>query len=108
MRRARSGDRFRIGVVAPGAPLDREVADEVRGLAAELYPDGGVEIVVHRQCFLSHGHFAGDDAARTAAFLDFANDPAFDAVWFARGGYGACRLVEGAFAGLAAAAEGKA
>ena len=103
-----SRDRFRIGVVAPGTPLDREVADEVQVLAAELYPDGAVEIVVHPQCFLTHGHFAGDDAARTAAFLEIANDPDFDAVWFARGGYGACRLVEGVFAGLEPAAADKA
>jgi muramoyltetrapeptide carboxypeptidase len=103
-----STDRFRIGVVAPGSPLDRDVAEEVRDLAAELYPDGAVEIVVHPQCFLSWGHFAGHDDARRQAFLEMANDPALDAVWFARGGYGACRIVEGALAGLAPAAADKA
>jgi muramoyltetrapeptide carboxypeptidase len=99
---------IRIGIVAPGTPLEPATADEVLALAAELYPDGAAEIVVHPQCFLTHGHFAGDDTTRTAAFLEFANDPAFDAVWFARGGYGACRLVEGVFAGLAPAAADKA
>ena len=29
------------------------------------------------------------DAARADALVEFGNDPAFDAVWFARGGYGA-------------------
>ena len=99
---------FRIGVVAPGTPLEPATAEEVLALAGELHPDGAVEIAVHPQCFLNHGHFAGDDRTRTAAFLEFANDPAFDAVWFARGGYGACRLVEGVFAGLAPAAADKA
>ncbi|MGL4313683.1 MAG: LD-carboxypeptidase, partial [Sphingomonas sp.] len=37
--------------------------------------------------------FAGPDAARAAAFLDVANDPAVDAVWFARGGYGSNRII---------------
>jgi len=46
---------------------------------------------------LSAGHFAGTDAERSAAFLDVANDPKYEAVWFARGGYGACRLDEDIF-----------
>ena len=41
---------------------------------------------------------------RALAFLQIANDPAFDALWFARGGYGSCRIAEGVFAGLTAAA----
>jgi muramoyltetrapeptide carboxypeptidase len=101
-------ESLRIGVVAPGSPLDRDVAEEVGAVAAELWPGGAVELVFHPQCFLSCGHFAGDDAARTAAFLELANDPAFDAVWFGRGGYGACRLVEGVLAGLEPAAADKA
>ena len=31
---------------------------------------------------------------RAQAFIDIANDEAFDAVWFARGGYGSCRVAE--------------
>jgi muramoyltetrapeptide carboxypeptidase len=38
--------------------------------------------------------FRGDDETRALAFLDIANDESFAAVWFARGGYGACRVVE--------------
>ena len=40
------------------------------------------------------GHFGGDDASRGAALVEYANDPAIDAIWFARGGYGACRIAE--------------
>ncbi|MDE2340427.1 MAG: LD-carboxypeptidase, partial [Alphaproteobacteria bacterium] len=47
---------------------------------------------------LREGHFAGLDDARVAALLEVANDPAFDAVWCARGGYGACRVAEAALA----------
>ena len=37
-----------------------------------------------------HGHFAGDDALRARAFVEVANDEGYDALWFARGGYGCC------------------
>jgi muramoyltetrapeptide carboxypeptidase len=86
--------RCRIGVVAPASRMSPEVAEKVPALAAHRYPDRTPEIVFHPQCFASHGHFAGDDETRARAFLDVANDESFDAVWFARGGYGSCRLVE--------------
>lgn len=81
-----------VGIVAPAAPLDPVVADQVRLLAGDI--DNGPHLLVHPQCFLSEGHFAGDDEARERAFLDIANDPHFDAVWIARGGYGSCRIAE--------------
>jgi muramoyltetrapeptide carboxypeptidase len=89
----------RIGVVAPGSPMSEAVAERVAGLDSE--------VVFHPQCFLSHGHFAGDDAARAAAFIEVANDPAIDAVWIGRGGYGSCRIAEQVLAGLGEAARAK-
>lgn len=53
---------------------------------------GRVELVFHPQCLFSWRHFAGEDSARADAFVDVANDPAFHAVWWARGGYGANRI----------------
>ena len=97
---------MRIGVVAPGTPITADVADRVSAIAEARHPD--VELVFHPQCFLSHGHFAGDDAARAAAFVEVANDPAYDALWFARGGYGACRIAQDVLAELSAAARDKA
>jgi muramoyltetrapeptide carboxypeptidase len=84
--------RCRIGVVAPASRMSAEVAEKVQVLAARRYPDRTPEIVFHPQCFESHGHFAGDDETRARAFLEVANDESFDAVWFARGGYGSCRV----------------
>lgn len=40
------------------------------------------------------GYFAGDDDTRTAALLDAVRDPDVRAIWAARGGYGATRVME--------------
>ncbi len=93
--------------MAPGTRIDAGIADEVKHLASRHYPDKPPEIEFHPQCFLSSGHFAGDDAARAAAFLDIANDASFDALWFARGGYGSCRFAEEVLPRLTPAARDK-
>jgi muramoyltetrapeptide carboxypeptidase len=97
----------RIGVVAPSSRMDPTVPAEVEALVRRLYPDGRVEVVFDPQCFLVHNHFAGDDDARAEGFLRVANDPAFDALWFARGGYGSNRPAAAILAGLADAARDK-
>ncbi|OCC23098.1 LD-carboxypeptidase [Croceicoccus estronivorus] len=95
----------RIIVCAPSTPLKREDADRVLELAALHFP--AVQIAFHEQCFAVDGHFAGPDAMRRDALIESANDPAFDAVWFARGGYGANRIAERVVAGLDDAARNK-
>lgn len=87
-------------MVAPGSRIEPALAEKVTALAAALFPDAPPELRFHPQCFLSSGHFAGKDGERAQAFLDMANDASLDAVWFARGGYGACRLVERVLAGV--------
>lgn len=72
---------------------------------ALTYPEH--EIVFHPQCYMLQGHFAGPDLVRAEAFLEFANDPAFDAIWFARGGYGSNRILDMAIPHLNAAAKQK-
>src|SRR6187431_750909 len=94
----------RIAICAPGTPITRDVAARVTAIAAE-FPQ--VELQFHEQCFVEQGHFAGPDADRLAALLDCANDPAFDAVWFAKGGYGANRIAAAAHATMNDAARGK-
>ena len=101
------GQRIRIGVVAPGTRIDEAMAERVKALAADAFLDQAPEIVFHRQCFLSAGHFAGDDKARAEAFLEIANDPKFDALWIARGGYGACRMAETVLANYHESARAK-
>ena len=103
-----SRERCKIGVVAPASRMSPDVATSVSALGERLYPDRTPEIVFHSQCFASHGHFAGDDEARVQAFLDIANDGSYNAVWFARGGYGSCRVVESIMSRLIQASRGKA
>jgi muramoyltetrapeptide carboxypeptidase len=95
---------MRIAVVAPSCPLTAKAAERVQALVAER---GDCELVVHPQCFLSDGHFAGPDEARLAALREVMADRAIDAVWFARGGYGSNRIAEAALADLPDAAGGK-
>lgn len=95
----------RIAICAPSTPLTPKDVARVEAVAAE-FPS--LELAFHEQVYLSQGHFAGSDEQRLAALLECANDPAFDAVWFARGGYGANRIAAQALAGMSDAARGKA
>ncbi len=95
-----------IALVCPGGPITRELAEKTGEITAARFGES-VKLHFHQQCFLSAGHFAGTDAQRSAAFLEVSNDPIYDAVWFARGGYGAGNLDDGIFAQLTDAARKK-
>lgn len=97
----------RIGIVAPSCPIDQDVANAVGARATALYGKDAPELVFHPQCFLSSGHFAGDDPTRLSALVEYANDPTLDAVWFARGGYGSGRIAEAALESMGDAARVK-
>lgn len=94
----------RIAICAPSRNLTSADAERVMALAAD-FPD--LDLQFHPQCFFSEGHFAGSDAQRCAALVECANDPAFDAVWFARGGYGAARIAQDALTRFDRAAQDK-
>ena len=98
---------MRIGITAPSCTLDPLVVERLMSLVAGHYGGGGPELIVHPQCHLSQGHFAGPDDARIAALVEMANDPTLDAIWFARGGYGACRVAEAAMDQFASCAGDK-
>jgi muramoyltetrapeptide carboxypeptidase len=98
---------MRIAVVAPSNTVSPQIPARIAALVADRYSNDAPEIVFHPQCFLSEGHFAGSDAARENALVEVANDPAFDAVWFGRGGYGANRIAEAAIARMGDAARTK-
>ena len=95
---------MRIAVVAPSCPLKPQAAERVIKIVENR---GDCELVIHPQCFLVEGHFAGPDAARLAALREAVADPSIDAVWFARGGYGSNRIAEAALSDLPAVAREK-
>jgi muramoyltetrapeptide carboxypeptidase len=95
---------MRIAVIAPSCTLKREAAERVHAIVADR---GDCELIIHPQCFLSEGHFAGPDEARLAALREVMADGSVDAVWFARGGYGSNRIAEAALADLPEAARTK-
>ena len=98
-------EKVRIGIVAPARRLEEATAERLNLAAARLEPL--VELKFHPYCFLAHGHFAGTDAQRTAAVVDYANDPDLDALWFARGGYGTGRIATDVLDQLGPSAERK-
>ncbi len=83
----RPGDR--IGVAALSGPVDPDRLD--RGLAA--LERLGFEPVPAANLRSRSGLFAGSDSERLDAFHRVAADPSVRAVVFARGGYGATRLL---------------
>ena len=97
--------KFRIGIVAPARRLEEATAVYLSLVAARLEPS--VELKFHPHCFLAHGHFAGTDAQRAAAVVEYANDPTLDALWFARGGYGTGRIANDVIGGLGPSAKHK-
>ncbi|HEV2595754.1 MAG TPA: LD-carboxypeptidase [Sphingomicrobium sp.] len=95
---------MRIAIVAPSCTLSPDAARAVQSIIGKR---ADCELVIHQQCFLSDGHFAGPDAERLAALREVMADPSIDAVWFARGGYGSNRIAEAAVADLPGAAASK-
>ena len=95
---------MRIAVVAPSCTLSQKAAEAVGEVVRRR---GDCEIVFHPQCFLIDGHFAGPDSVRLTALREVMADSSFDAVWFARGGYGSNRIAEAALAKPPAQASNK-
>ncbi len=120
----------RIGIVAPSVYLLPHHVERANALATAQFPDA--ELVWHPQVYgrspneaggetgfvlsdaanipppENHGHFAGSDAQRAAAFVEFANREDIDAIWFARGGYGSGRIAQDVLPLLGPAARTKA
>lgn len=102
-----SGEKLRIGVVAPaGVLLDHSLLDRACA-AADTISGGAAELVIHDQCRLADGHFAGSDDQRIAALVEFGNRPDIQAMWMLRGGYGSNRMAEPAIAQLGERARAK-
>jgi muramoyltetrapeptide carboxypeptidase len=91
VRPPKLGPGSRIGLVAPAGPL-LERDDLTR--AEELCRALGYVPVLGRNAYRRHGYLAGTDDERLADLNGALQDPAIDAVWCIRGGYGAIRLLD--------------
>jgi muramoyltetrapeptide carboxypeptidase len=96
---------MKIGVLAASSVANPNVIAPVSAFAAVAYPE--LDLVFHPQVYDHAGHFAGTDEVRAAAFLEFANDPGIDAIWFLRGGYGSNRILSHIMPRLGLAARDK-
>lgn len=85
----REGDRVRV--VAPSGAFDRHRFST----GESLLRHAGLVPVYHERIFSRHRYLAGPDEARLAELREALADPEAKAIWIARGGYGATRLLPG-------------
>ena len=81
----------RVALVAPAGPLQPGVLDKAIDRCRTL----GLEPVVYPAAPRRRGYLAGSDAERLADLQAAFDDPATDAVWALRGGYGTLRILDG-------------
>jgi muramoyltetrapeptide carboxypeptidase len=79
-----------IMIVAPSGvvPDSSQIAP---GLA--LAKSWGLEVVIGKNTFNKHNHFAGTDDERQTDLQLALNDKKIKAIWCARGGYGTVRII---------------
>jgi muramoyltetrapeptide carboxypeptidase len=78
-----------IGIANISGPVDEARLE--RGLAA--LRSGGYRVVEAANLRRRDGFLAGTDAERADGYRELVRDPQIDAIFFARGGYGAARVL---------------
>ena len=81
----------RVALVAPAGPLGPGVLDEAVDRCRRLE----LEPVTYPAATRRRGYLAGSDEERLADLQSAFDDPATDAVWALRGGYGTLRILDG-------------
>ena len=81
-----------IAIVAPSGILKNRL-DEIEQ-AKTLLKSWGIYVIVGKHVFNQNNHFAGTDAERAEDFQMALDDPKIKAIWCARGGYGAVRILD--------------
>jgi muramoyltetrapeptide carboxypeptidase len=79
-----------VRVIAPSGPFDPARLEEGLDVLRERF---GLEPRVRADASSRRRYLAGDDARRGDEWLEAASDPEARAIWAARGGYGAMRLL---------------
>ena len=80
----------RVALLSPAGPVD-DGAVEAALQRCEYFGFEGVLAPAARE---RHGYLAGTDAARARDIQNAIEDPAIDAIWALRGGYGTMRILQ--------------
>lgn len=78
-----------IGIAAVSGPVDPEKLE----LGLESLRSRGYRVVEATNLRTRDGFLAGTDVERADGYRELVRDPAVDAIFFARGGYGASRIL---------------
>jgi muramoyltetrapeptide carboxypeptidase len=81
-----------VAIVAPSGILKNRTAEIEQ--AKTLLKSWGLYPVVGKHVFNQNNHFAGTDKERSEDFQNALDDPKIKAIWCARGGYGAVRILD--------------
>ena len=81
-----------VAIVAPSGVLKNYNGYMLK--AKELLKSWGLEASIGENVFNDNGHFAGTDNQRSADFQLALDDKSIKAIWCARGGYGAMRVID--------------
>lgn len=81
-----------VAIVAPSGVLRNRTSEITQ--AKNLLESWGLNTVVGKNVFNQNYHFAGTDEERREDFQNAMDDPKISAIWCARGGYGAIRILD--------------
>ncbi|MCX7548500.1 LD-carboxypeptidase [Xanthomarina sp. F1114] len=81
-----------VAIVAPSGILKGR-ASEIQQ-AKSLLKSWGLNVVVGKHVFNQNNHFAGTDDERCEDFQEAMDNSSISAIWCARGGYGAVRILD--------------
>jgi len=79
-----------IGIVAPSGARNNDV---IVPRMKKFWEDKGYKIILGESCISKHGYLAGSDNVRAGDINCFFQDDTVDAIFCARGGYGAARIL---------------
>ena len=85
----KQGDTIMIVAPAGFVPDSTEIEPGI-----ELAKSWGLEVIVGKNAFKKHNHFAGTDEERQNDLQLALNDKKIKAIWCSRGGYGTVRIID--------------
>jgi len=81
-----------VAIVAPSGILKNRTSEVQK--AKKMLESWGLKVVVGDHVFNKSNHFAGTDDERCEDFQKALDNPNIKAIWSARGGYGAVRILD--------------